>query len=115
MKTAEKVRRHDLEEQFREEALRLAGQGDMEDFRRYAERRMDEGADEYGDTQFYHGPRPCHREGSEEFVDGANWLALQFVVDTVEGDITGSENLLAAAAHAALSYDFVKRYREARR
>ena len=99
--------------QFVANALAVAGLGSSHAHKQYSLRRVDEGAEKYGETRFR--DRDPAKEAAEEGIDGANWCGFEFVKRS-EADDIGDEcqDLVFAAAHFAQAFALLDGYVEKR-
>lgn len=96
-----------------ENALRRAGLSHSTTHKDYAARRLAEGSDEYGETQFYQAD--CAAEGAEEAIDGANWTGFEWVKRWEEDTLDEScEYLTRAGADFASAFENLRRYLQTR-
>lgn len=102
----------DLSKEFVLQALRDAGLSGSDPHKEYAERRRDEGDEKYGiDT---YKDKDCAKEGSEEAIDGANWLGFEFAKHMTALTPEDQRLLGEGAKHFALAYEYVRQYIERR-
>jgi hypothetical protein len=94
---------------FVDSALGLAHIQDPEPHRAYAARRLEDGAVKYGEDQYLDAD--CASEGREEGIDGANWLAFEWVKRQAADTLDEScRDLLRAAALYVEAAELVRGY-----
>jgi hypothetical protein len=102
----------ELNKEFVDNALVVAGLSASDHHKDYAARRLEEGSQDYGETQYRSAD--CAAEAAEEAIDGCNWLGFEYVNRHEEGDLENAQLLTFAASHMAQAFEIIRQYLELR-